>query len=679
MSRVIVAALSLSLGLLEAARAATTPATTILFQNNGNWTEHGSRPSAILLHEPVTLSDASDACAALGEALLDCTSFPLFAEQLSYQAFLGNIQDAQSVWPSCATMLDAEGRGRLPSLGSDETKLPAICTNSAPFTDTVLTDFSTYPTVNVTANGTAFTGVRDHMGFRFMGVPYAAPPVGDLRFAYTQPFNGTRVDATVFKSACLQFGSFDGNASGLNPWGNSEDCLFLNVFTPFIPGAGTDASVLKPVMLWIHGGANINGVGSDSTFDGGSLTSRSDVVLVTINYRLNIFGYLSLDDAFVPGSFALADKIAALEWVRDHIAAFGGDSDNVIVFGQSAGGWSVIDVVKSPKARGLLAGAIVHSGGAGNIASPADAAAAVLPTISQLCNQTGGERLACLRALPAETLLNLTQTLSSWPTVIDGVFSTNFSLAQLRLGPSADGSVNPVRFMAGFMPDEGQSLLGTQVSPNETSFEDALATMVKSLTISQDLADAVVTSGLWNVTPEFSPYNASQSVDTDQILTCDGTAFVSTAVESGVFPSMHVYSMKRAYGLTFFNPFDLCTFPVGEPDTPYYLCHSGDLYEVFGTYYIFSQPIRVSEDVGYTNLVQDMWGAFARTGNPNPSADYLTARGYASTLEVVQNFSWPTFSGGNSTVAALQFPAPGLEGLPDLEKCEVVLAVIPVM
>jgi carboxylesterase type B len=118
----------------------------------------------------------------------------------------------------------------------------------------------------------------------------------------------------------------------------------------------------------------VNGVGSDATFDGGSLTSRSDVVLVTINYRLNIFGYLSLNDSFVPGSFALSDKVAALQWVQAHIAAFGGDPSRVTVFGQSAGGWSTIDLIKSPKAAGLFAGAIVHSGGAGNIATPATVA-----------------------------------------------------------------------------------------------------------------------------------------------------------------------------------------------------------------------------------------------------------------------------------------------------------------
>lgn len=105
-------------------------------------------------------------------------------------------------------------------------------------------------------------------------------------------------------------------------------------------------------------------MGSDETFDGGPLVSRSDVVLISINYRLNIFGFLGLDSA-IPGNYAMADKIAALQWVQDHIKDFGGDSSRVTIFGQSAGGWSIVDLLKSPKATGLFHAAISQSGGSG--------------------------------------------------------------------------------------------------------------------------------------------------------------------------------------------------------------------------------------------------------------------------------------------------------------------------
>lgn len=109
----------------------------------------------------------------------------------------------------------------------------------------------------------------------------------------------------------------------------------------------------------------MNGMGSDETFDGGPLVSRGDVVLVTINYRLNIFGFLGLNDTAIPGNYAMADKIAALRWVKDHVADFGGDPEKVTIFGQSAGGWSIVDLLKSPKAAGLFHAAISQSGGSG--------------------------------------------------------------------------------------------------------------------------------------------------------------------------------------------------------------------------------------------------------------------------------------------------------------------------
>ena len=128
------------------------------------------------------------------------------------------------------------------------------------------------------------------------------------------------------------------------------------------------------MLFWIHGGGNFYGLGSDLTFDGGPLASRTDSVIVTINYRLNIFGFLGLNDGVVTGNYALTDKIAALKWVRDNIAAFGGDPEKVTIFGQSAGGWSVIDLLRSPPAKGLFRSAISQSGGASTFATPEKAA-----------------------------------------------------------------------------------------------------------------------------------------------------------------------------------------------------------------------------------------------------------------------------------------------------------------
>ena len=143
--------------------------------------------------------------------------------------------------------------------------------------------------------------------------------------------------------------------SGLAPQEQSEDCLFLNIWTP-----GTDAAA-RPVMVWIHGGAFTIGSGSDGLYDGAMLASRGDVVVVTINYRLGALGFLHLP-ALEESNFGMRDQVAALRWVRDNIASFGGDPGNIMIFGESAGGMSVGSLMGSPEAQGLFHKAIPQSG-----------------------------------------------------------------------------------------------------------------------------------------------------------------------------------------------------------------------------------------------------------------------------------------------------------------------------
>ncbi|KAF5372235.1 hypothetical protein D9758_005062 [Tetrapyrgos nigripes] len=677
----VVNAISYSNSFVYGADAAQGRSVSLLFENDGVWVDFAKKPSALLFHDALTSHEAAAVCKENNETLLSRDSLSSFTNQLSYLQATGQIQQDDVLWIS--TFSDNASDAMAVSFNKNSSNAqadatsathPFLCTNSAPHTVEVDTDFSSSPKTTVTSGGTTFTGTRDHLTFRFMGIPYAQPPVGVLRFQPPEKFNGTSVDATGFKPACLQLGSFANNDIGLNPWGISEDCLILNVFTSFIPGnPSSDRSQLKPVLFWIHGGANTGGTGSDSTFDGGPLVSRGDVVVVTINYRLNIFGFLALNDGVVTGNYALADKIAALEWVKENIAAFGGDPDRVLIFGQSAGGWSIVDLLRSPKAAGLFHRAVSHSGGSSTFITQEQAQANTKPFISQFCNGTGEERLQCLQALPAETLLNITTRLGSWPSVQDGVFVIEEAVAQVSRG---SGAVNSVPVIAGFMPEEGQSLMGTAVSPNATDFNASLITVVGS-----EIAQAVLESGLWEITDEFDVYNATTNVDTDRTLTCAGVNLIHAAAKSRAFPSMYVYNMLHGYGLSFFNPFGLCTFPVGEPQ-PYYRCHSGDLYEIFGTYYIFDQPPRLPNDFSFTNLLQDLWTSFARTGNPNPSLDFLKSRGpaYESTIKILEEtgWVWPEFSEHKETMAALEYPELGFEdGLPDDRngKCAVICEI----
>lgn len=194
------------------------------------------------------------------------------------------------------------------------------------------------------------------MSFRFLGVRYAPKP---LRFGYSTPLTSNDSQSALsYGAECLQL-----------PGVGSEDCLFLNIFTPYLPDTShpIDVQKLRSVMLYIHGGAFISGSGADSEYDGGNMASRGDIVVVTINYRLGPFGFLPLNDTIANGNYGLADQVTALDWVKANIAAFGGDQNRITIAGQSAGAASVHALLGSPPAVGKYAAAMPMSnvGGVG--------------------------------------------------------------------------------------------------------------------------------------------------------------------------------------------------------------------------------------------------------------------------------------------------------------------------
>ncbi|MEU6354670.1 carboxylesterase/lipase family protein [Streptomyces sp. NPDC047072] len=278
------------------------------------------------------------------------------------------------------------------------------------------------------------------------GVPYAAPPVGPLRFAPPQrvpSWTGVR-DATEYGPASLQIPPLPGVPEVP---GQSEDSLYLNVWSPSTKGK-------RPVIVWIHGGAFVAGRSSDPTYDGEHYVRR-DCVLVTLNYRLAAFGSLYQPDRPGSGNLRLLDQIAALRWVRDNIAAFGGDPSSVTVMGESAGAMSLGALLGAPKARGLFRRAIVQSGGP-RPTHTAEFASATREAVLRFLGITDASRLT---TVPAADLVEASaqvwgdpQLLEPFPHVIDGAVLPEHPLAAVGGG---------VDLMIGTCAQESELFMGS--------------------------------------------------------------------------------------------------------------------------------------------------------------------------------------------------------------------------
>ncbi len=286
----------------------------------------------------------------------------------------------------------------------------------------------------------------------FKGIPYAAPPVGLLRWRAPQPasgWSGVR-SADKFSAVCPQLGSYPPESA---PEPTSEDCLYLNIWTP----AQASEKPL-PVMVWIYGGALENGSASTPLYAGDGFARRG-VILVTINYRLGVLGFLALNSLRkesaqgVSGNYGLLDQIAALQWVRRNIGAFGGDAQRVTIFGQSSGSISVSALVASPLAKGLFQRAIGESGGLFEPLdlSPGFALAGAEDNGNKFAQRQGASTLAQLRAKSASELLS---------TPFDGHFVVDgYVLKQSPFDAYRAHAQNDVDVLVGSNADEGQLFL----------------------------------------------------------------------------------------------------------------------------------------------------------------------------------------------------------------------------
>jgi para-nitrobenzyl esterase len=263
------------------------------------------------------------------------------------------------------------------------------------------------PAPTVTLDSGQVAGEWRNGVFAYKGVPFAAPPVGALRWKPPQPpapWSGVR-DADTYGPACPQAVDPGGRPNGGGYAGPiSEDCLNLNVFTPV-------HAQKAPVMVWIFGGGNTAGANSIAPNDGTAF-ARDGVILVSVNYRLGALGFFAhpaltreAGTTAPLGSYGTMDQIAALKWVRRNIKAFGGDPDNVTIFGESAGGWDTLTLMTTPAARGLFAKATVQSGGGWNAAVSLSAAEADGVAVAKTLGLPADATADQLRALPVQALV----------------------------------------------------------------------------------------------------------------------------------------------------------------------------------------------------------------------------------------------------------------------------------
>jgi para-nitrobenzyl esterase len=483
-----------------------------------------------------------------------------------------------------------------------------------------------------TIAGTVENGVSS-----FKGVPYAAPPVGDLRWRPPQPVRpwpGVKV-TTEYGHDCAQL-PFPGDAAPLGT-PPAEDCLVLNVWRP-----AQRTTARLPVMVWIHGGGFVNGGSSPAVYDG-SPFARRGIVFVSFNYRLGRFGFFAhpalskASPAGPLGNYGYQDQIAALRWVQANIAAFGGDPGNVTVFGESAGGISVLTLLTSPAARGLFHKAVVESGaGRNNLLPPrpirgADksgtpSAEAVGVAFAKANGITGEDAaaLAALRALPAEKVIaGLNMSTMTNPTYA---------------GPMLDGSV-VVESIEDALEAGRFARVPVMVGANSADIGFSSATSMEAI-FAPFGENAAKARALYDPGKTNKVREVGTAVAADQMM-IEPARFIARAIAAAGRPSYHfrfsyvAESMRKEW-----------------PGAP----HASEIPFVLDTVEARYGKNLTPADKKMAESVNAYWAAFAKTGNPNGAG----------------RPTWPACKGAGDDL--IDFTNDGIKAGPDPWKARLDLA-----
>lgn len=474
----------------------------------------------------------------------------------------------------------------------------------------------------------AVRGFQDGQTMKFLGVPYASPPVDELRFeAAEEPesWHGTVLDATSYGASCPQ--SCDPQSDSSCP--ESEDCLFLNIYTP----VGEPPEEGWPVFVWIHGGAFVGGSGSSPTFPGESF-AENGIILVTLNYRLGALGWLNYGD--IEGNFGLSDQRMALSWVQDNIRSFGGDKDAVTVGGESAGAMAILVHLASPSVtEGLFSKAIVESG---TIALPYNK-----PTgpdsknkntfYKELmknagCPQHRDDYVQCMRDLSVNELLDATAEMMdkkanlvpflSQPADLVEPFYPVINTQDVPLSPLEafeKGEFNKVPLIMGNNADEGDLFVDTVFGSSKV---DKLVEMPAMLSVVFGLEDGLKIRNLY---PLFGKTSGSSreilsNITTDYFFTGSTHKVASLFNKHDVPVYTYLFDYVQQLDPTTATATDLAMLDVGaatEEACKGKVCHGDEIPFVFNTFSLLSDKDDNQEDQKVADAVSSQWRNFIKS------------------------------------------------------------------